>query len=128
MLFGLLGPSAVASEWDKKTVVTFDNPVEIPGVVLVPGTYVFNLENTWSDRHVVQVWDSNDRHLIATIMTVPVNREEPAEQSIFTFKELRADSPLALDSWFFPGDTTGQKFEYPQPKQNSHSTTPRDLR
>jgi hypothetical protein len=45
MLFGFLSPSAVASEWNKKTVVTFDNPVEIPGVVPVPRTYVFNLEN-----------------------------------------------------------------------------------
>jgi hypothetical protein len=126
MLFGLLSPSALASEWDKKTVVTFDNPVEIPGAVLIPGTYVFSLENVWSDRHVVQVWSGDDMHLIATIMTVPVNRAEPAEQSIFTFKQLRADSPLALDRWFFPGDTTGQRFEYP--KQNSHSTTPPDLR
>lgn len=128
MLFVFFSPSAVASEWDKKTVVTFDNPVEIPGVVLAPGTYVFNLENTWSDRHVVQVWDSNDMHLIATVMTVPVNRAEPAEQSIFTFKQLRTDSPAALDSWFFPGDTTGQKFEYPQPKLNSHSTASPGLR
>ena len=55
MLFGFLSPSAVASAWNKKTVVTFDNPVEIPGVVLVPGTYVFNLEHTRSDRDVVQV-------------------------------------------------------------------------
>jgi hypothetical protein len=37
MLFGFLSPSAVAGEWNNKTVVTFDNPVEIPGVVLVPG-------------------------------------------------------------------------------------------
>jgi hypothetical protein len=82
-------------------------------LVLVPGTYVFNLEETGSDRHLVQVWNSDDMHLIATVMAAPLNRAEPAEHSIFTFKELRADSPLALDTWFFPGDTTGQEFEYP---------------
>ena len=127
-LFGILSPNAAASEWDKKTMVTFDHPVEIPGVVLVPGTYVFDLENTVGDRHVVQVWSGDDMHLIATIMTVPASRPEPAEQSIFTFEERGADSPLALDSWFFPGDTTGQKFEYPQPKLNSHSTSHPHLR
>ena len=35
-----------AGEWDKKTIFTFSGPVEVPGAVLTPGTYVFKLLNT----------------------------------------------------------------------------------
>ena len=31
---------AGADQWDKKTIVTFSSPVELPGVVLPAGTYV----------------------------------------------------------------------------------------
>ena len=41
-LFGLaMAPGAKADAWDKKTIVTFSGPVEIPGQVLAAGTYVF---------------------------------------------------------------------------------------
>ena len=33
-----------ASESDQKTIVTFNQPVEIPGKVLTPGTYVFKVD------------------------------------------------------------------------------------
>ena len=40
-------PSSVyGDEWDKKTIFTFNAPVEVPGKVLTPGSYVFKLLNT----------------------------------------------------------------------------------
>ncbi|PYS05701.1 MAG: hypothetical protein DMG17_33735 [Acidobacteria bacterium] len=41
MFITLSASNAKADEWDKKTLVTFDQPVEIPGMVLPAGTYVF---------------------------------------------------------------------------------------
>ena len=39
MLFGAtLAPGARADQWDKKTIVTFSDSVEIPGQVLPAGT------------------------------------------------------------------------------------------
>lgn len=35
-------PISKASQWDKKTFVTFNDPVQIPGQVLEPGTYVLS--------------------------------------------------------------------------------------
>ena len=43
-------PSAKADEWNKKTVVTFSAPVEVPGKVLPEGTYVFKLADSQSNR------------------------------------------------------------------------------
>ena len=39
--------NAKLDDWDKKTVVTFSQPVEIPGGIVLPaGTYVFKLLNS----------------------------------------------------------------------------------
>ena len=63
-------PSVRADEWDKKTVVTFDQDVEIPGQVLPAGTYVFKLMNSSSNRTIVQVWTYRESQLLATLITI----------------------------------------------------------
>ena len=51
----VMPPQARADEWNQKTVFTFSGPVEIPGQVLQPGTYVFKLADSASDRNIVEV-------------------------------------------------------------------------
>ncbi len=59
-------PSAKADDWNQKTVVTFSQPVETPGVhikgwaVLPAGTYVFKLLGSPSDRHIVQIFNQDE--------------------------------------------------------------------
>lgn len=45
-------PHALADEWDQKTIVNFNGPVEVPGRVLPAGTYVFKLADSSSDRNI----------------------------------------------------------------------------
>ncbi|MCU1340646.1 MAG: hypothetical protein JWN92_69 [Candidatus Acidoferrum typicum] len=47
---------AEADDLDQKIIFTFSGPVEIPGKVLLAGTYVFKLADTLGDREVVQVF------------------------------------------------------------------------
>ena len=49
----LPGPRVRADDWNQETIVTFKAPVEIPGKVLLPGTYDLKLLNCDSDRDVV---------------------------------------------------------------------------
>jgi len=114
-LFGTGSPNARADAWDKKTVVTFNEPVEIPGKVLLAGTYVFSLEDTAGDRNIVQIWSKNDMRLIATITATPTERPEGANEVVFTFEKRRPGSPEALKTWFFCGETDGVEFGYPNP-------------
>ena len=114
-LFGTFSPKAVADTWDRKTVVTFNEPVEIPGRVLLAGTYVFSLEDSAGDRSIVQISREDDMQPVVTIFATTTERPKPATTSIFTFERRRADSPEALTTWFYPGDTTGLEFEYPTP-------------
>jgi hypothetical protein len=85
---GLLGtalPQAKADEMDQKTVFTFSGAVEIPGQVLLPGTYVFKLMDSQSDRNIVQVFNKNENHLYGTFLTIPDYRLKPAGKPIITF-------------------------------------------
>ena len=108
----LFAPAARADEWDKLTVMTFNEPVEIPGKVLPAGTYVFKLFDSQSDRSIVQIFTEDQKHLVATIMAIPDYREEPASKTVVTFDERPSGSPEALHSWFYPGDNYGVEFVY----------------
>lgn len=112
LLGAMLSPAARADEWNKKTVVTFNQPVEIPGQVLQAGTYIFKLADSISDRNMVEVWNADQSNLIATLLTVPDYRLDPTDHSVFEFEERPADSPQALSEWFYPGDLVGQQFIY----------------
>jgi hypothetical protein len=113
MMFGAtLAPGARADQWDRKTVVTFSDSVEIPGQVLPAGTYVFRLADSPTDRHIVQIWNADETQILATTMTIPNTRFERPDKSIFEFEERSGNSPMALKVWFYPGDNTGQEFIY----------------
>ena len=113
ILFGVtFAPSVLADQWDKKTVVTFSDSVEIPGQVLPAGTYIFKLANFPSNRHIVQIWNADENEVLATIMTIPNVRLETPDDSLFEFDERPSDSPPALKVWFYPGNSTGEEFVY----------------
>jgi hypothetical protein len=109
-----LAPAAKADEWDKQTVLTFNEPVEIPGKVLPAGTYVLRLADIQSDRNVVQVFTEDQKHILATIMAIPAYRIEPTGKTVVTFDERPSGSPEALHTWFYPGDNYGFEFVYPK--------------
>jgi hypothetical protein len=113
ILFGAaLASSARADQWDKKTIVTFSDDVEIPGQILPAGTYIFRLADSPSDRHIVQVWDGDENQLLATILTIPNTRFEPPDRTLFQFDERPGNSPMAVKVWFHPGTSTGEEFVY----------------
>lgn len=106
-----------ADTWNKKTTVTFNVPVEIPGVgaqVLPAGTYVIRLLDSASDRHVVQILNESEDHLYATILAIPNYRLKPTSKTVMTFGERATGEPQAIQAWFYPGDNFGQEFVYPK--------------
>src|SRR5271155_616307 len=109
-----LAPMAKADEWNKKTILTVNEAIQLPTVVLQPGTYTFKLLDSLSDRHIVQVFDKDGLHLITTILAIPNYRLQPTGKSDFTFWEVPAGQPPAMRAWFYPGDNFGQEFAYPK--------------
>jgi hypothetical protein len=115
---GLLGtsfvPKAHADAWDKMTIVTVNEPIIAGNKVLDPGTYVWKLLDSPADRHIVQIFDKDQRHLEETILAIPNYRLEPTGHTQFAFWETPAGVPKAVRAWFYPGDNFGQEFAYPK--------------
>jgi len=113
-----IGVSTASAQFaNKKTTVTFNEPVEIPGVnaqVLPAGVYVFRLLDSLSDRHIVQVFNKDESHIYATILAIPNYRLRATDKTVMTFAERAAGDPQAIRAWFYPGDNWGQEFVYPK--------------
>jgi hypothetical protein len=107
-------PKADADAWDKKTIVTVNEPIIAGNKVLDPGTYVWKLYDSPSERHVVQIFDRDERHIETTIMAIPNYRLQPTGKTQFSFWETPAGVPKAVRAWFYPGDNFGQEFPYPK--------------
>jgi hypothetical protein len=107
---------------NRKTKVTFSGPFEIPnahakgGVMTLPaGTYIFTLVESPADRHIVRVTDQQGK-VFSTIMAIPDYRLNATSKTVMYFSESPAGTPVALKSWFYPGDNTGNRFIYPKVK------------
>ena len=105
---------AQADQWDKKTILTVDQPIQVTETLLEPGQYVLKLANSDSDRHIVQIFNSDQTRIIDTVLAIPNYRLEPTGHSRFAFWETPPGSAKALRAWFYPGDNFGQEFRYPR--------------
>jgi hypothetical protein len=106
-------PIARPDAWDKKTVVSTNVPIEVPGKALPAGTYVFKMLDSPADRNIVQIFDKDEKHLLATVLTVPDYRLKPADKPLLQFEERPSGTPEALKAWFYPGENYGREFVYP---------------
>jgi hypothetical protein len=117
---GLLGiafaPRARADEWNKRTILTVNETIQVPGAVLPAGTYVVKLLDSPSDRHIVQIFNAEENEVLTTILAIPNYRLKPTGDTVFTFWETPPGNPRALRAWFYPGDNFGQEFAYPKVK------------
>lgn len=108
-------PTATADDWNRKTVITFSGPVEVPGVGqhnLPAGTYVFKILNSQSDRHIVQIFNQDETQVLTTILAIPNYRLHATDKTTITFRERPAGEPEALRAWFYPGREWGEEFVY----------------
>jgi len=109
---GLSARTSRADEWNRKTIVTFHEPVEIPGQILLPGTYVFKLVNLPDSRNVVEIQSEDQSFTFAMLLTVDTWRSHPTNHTHFLLDEASGDQPQALRTWYYPGDTRGLDFVY----------------
>src|ERR1700680_1624082 len=99
----------------KKTVITFIEPFEVPGVdaqILPAGTYVFKVLESFGDRNIVQIFNWGETPLFTTILAINNYRLKPTEKTVLTFKERGEGQPEAIKAWFYPDNAFGQEFVY----------------
>ncbi len=110
-----LAGKATAQQFDTndRTFLTFSTSVEMPGVTLQPGTYVFKLAETGS-RNVVQVWDKDEKNMMGHWTFVQAERPRVTEDTVVMFKETREGATPAVQFWYAPGEKVGKEFIYPK--------------
>jgi hypothetical protein len=112
-------PQMRASEFDKKTVLTFNTPVEVSGRVLAAGTYVFKTLD--DDRNIVMVMNSDEDHMYALLNTIPVETMKTPDKARVEFSERGVNAPPAIREWFYPGENVG--WEIPSAKVEKEATS-----
>jgi hypothetical protein len=100
---------------DARTEFTFNQPVELPGVTLPPGTYVFRFVDGTTGRKVMQVQakDASNK-TYGMFLTINAERPRPSDDAELRFLETPAGQPAAVKTWWYPGNTIGREFIYPK--------------
>lgn len=104
---------AAADQWNKRTLLTVSEPIQISGHRLEPGKYILKLAEGTPNRNIVQILRENDAP-VATVLALPNYRIQPTGETKFGFYETPSGDPPALRAWFYPGDNFGQEFVYPK--------------
>jgi len=97
----------------ERTFMTFSNTVEMPGVTLPAGTYVFRLADT-PTRNVVQVLSQDEKDIVGQWTFVQAQRPKATEDTVVMFKEMPEGTMPAVQYWYYPGETIGKEFIYPK--------------
>ena len=109
-LFGAFSPTSKADEWNKKTIVTLNEPIEVSGHVLDPGQYVFQLADSPSNRNIVQIWNGDQSHLIMQVQAVTAYRADVPGHTVMRIDERPINQAEAMTKWFYPGENFGVEF------------------
>jgi hypothetical protein len=115
-MLAALPMNAAAQDFNtnERTFLTFSAAVELPGVTLQPGTYLFRLNDSQSNRHIVQVLSQDEKQIHGTILAVPAERLEVTGENVVTFRESAEGATPAVQYWYYPGDRIGHEFVYPK--------------
>ena len=110
----LMVPGVRADEYTKLTYLTFSGPVQVPGVTLPAGTYMFKLADPSGGRRAIQIWDEKGTKLYTMLLTIPDEQLEAKDDPVVLFSERPSGSAHAVKSWFYPAERIGYEFIYPK--------------
>ena len=113
VLLGVMATPAIeAINMNNMTYLTFGRAIELGGVTLPAGTYIFEVANPDSGANVVRVL-SRDRSRVHVLRaTTPTYRERTTDmRTVIKLGEAPAGKPAALRAWFPESETRGHQFD-----------------
>jgi hypothetical protein len=122
LMYGIFAATALlvtdarpaAQTFDERAYFTFSGPVELPGVALPPGKYVFRLANPETGRSVVQVLSADGKMAYGLFFTRPAERHSPPLDPEVRFMEAAPGAPPPIRTWWNAGDRIGRELVYPK--------------
>jgi hypothetical protein len=113
LALGISG-TAQAQPADYRTYFTFSAPVQLPGVTLPAGRYLFRLADGDSGRRVISVLTDDGKKPLAMLMSIPNQLPKAPNDAEIRFMETPASMPPAIKTWWYPGKSIGYEFIYPR--------------
>ena len=94
-------------------IITLSQPVALPGQMLPPGVYVFEIANPDTTGDVVRVIKRGTRQPLYSGFTRRVERPRAmSADTALTFGEAAVGSPASVRAWFPLGLHDGHEFIY----------------
>jgi len=112
----ILTATANADPVKKATAVAVYQPIEIPGMVLLPGNYVVKIPDPVTHPDMVGFFNQDESQLIKLVRTIPKYRLEVTDKTVITFEEGAKGAPDLIKSWFYPDEYWGREFVYGKAK------------
>lgn len=107
------GADAQTISWSHKAVAKFERPVEIPGRMLPPGTYILKL--VVPESHVGQILSADETEVFGMFFTMTTDRRGPAPLRTDLMLEPRQKGALKWDrliGWFSADEPVGDLVSY----------------
>ena len=124
----LMGISATASAQNdspyKDTYFTFSQPVALPNLSLPAGRYLFRVVD--GSKSIVQVYAGDRSKLLGTVMSVQAARSDLPEKAEVRLIESSAGNPIAVGTWWYPGQRQGWEFVYPRAQASKLAQTSKE--
>ncbi len=105
----VLGHTGVVAGSPTDHFLSFNTPVEVPGVGLTAGTYIFR----FVAPDVIQVISEDRSNVYAMFFVQAAWRPESTEQHEITVRRVRDDAPPRITAIFPPNSEDGYEPVYP---------------
>jgi hypothetical protein len=115
VLLGVLATSATGAMSDNRhtTYFTFNRTVQLPGVALPAGTYIFEVVNPNGGSDVVKVVSRDRKQLFLMRLTRFTYRPQRGSlESTVTLGETATGHPPTVKAWYPHSETRGREFIY----------------
>jgi hypothetical protein len=114
LFVALTSPSAGAMMNSKRTTYfTFSKSVQLPGVALSAGTYIFEVVNPYTGPDVVSVLSPDRSKVYLMRITNRIERPQTgALKPTIVLREVPPGNPPTVNAWFADGQTSGHAFIY----------------
>jgi hypothetical protein len=98
----LMTPPAIQADETTKALITFNRPIDMPGLLLPAGRYLFEVAGPLDVRNVVRITNPNGTKLLATVIIWDFRFEDNPEDSIVVPDAAPANLSDVVRSWFSP--------------------------
>jgi hypothetical protein len=112
LVWCLSASNATADDYNRRTILTIDQEMVVPGATLAPGTYTFILGNPESSRDVVNILREDGTPVASAHVTRVSRNNDNRDLVLFVALSESREMPM-MRGWFYPGDRDGYQFVYP---------------